>query len=347
MAFPVRRSPAIFTGCAVLVGLIFFCAGLALMWFLGFRAIGRAGEVESWDKAACTLKKADLTVSMNGKEPLMRADALYEFTYRGQALSGSKVFDDGMTGQANEIEEILHGLRSQAQPTVYVNPGNPAETVLVPPSRGTAYLMVGLGATFALIGLLVMLSPLLRRRSGWGAGPLVGVILTLVFAITGGVCLWFAMSNDSREVAARMTSAPCTILSSRVEVSTTRDSHGRSSTTYRPDILFKYDWQGRTWHSEWTDFSKNNYSTSSFGDSEEVIRRHPVGAARTCWVDPQQPWFAVLEKNERGAWLLWLIGGIFGGIGLIGLIFFFGKAALVGVFATRAKPAGPPPLPPS
>ena len=62
-----------------------------------------------------------------------------------------------------------------------------------------------------------------------------------------------------------------------------------------------------------------------------------------------QPWVAVLEKETRGAWLLWILGFVFGGLGALGLLYYIGKVFLLGwLLRSESKTAsGPPSLPPT
>lgn len=347
MGITISRTRRLPKGCAVLLGLIFLIAGGLLAWFLGFRLMNRAGEVESWEKVPCRLERAELKVSTSGAEPGFSTDAAYEYQYGGKSWTGSSVFDGDLPDHANEIEEVLHGLRTASAPVCLVNPANPAEAVLVPPSRTGSYVVLAISAAFALAGILFVSTALFQTEGSSRGGPLIGFILSVIFAAGGGTSLWFASRDNWKEVSARMQSAPCIIVSSRVKTSTST-SKGRTKTSYRPDILFRYDWNGRAWHSEWTDFSKNSYSSSNRSGAEEIVRRHPTGAAQTCWVDPQQPWVAVLEKEARGTWLLWILGFVFGGLGALGLLYYIGKVFLLGwLLRSESKSAsGPPALPP-
>lgn len=348
MGITVSRTRRLPKGCAVIFGLIFLIAGGLLAWFLGFRLMNRAGEVESWEKVPCRIQRAELQVKTGGAEPAFSTDAAYDYQYGGKSWTGSSVFDGDPPDHANEVEEVLHGLRTASAPVCLVNPANPVEAVLVPPSRTGSYVVLAISAVFALVGILLVSSALFQSEGSSRGGPLAGFIFSVIFAAGGGTSLWFASRDNWKEVSARMQNAPCTIVSSRVKTSTST-SKGRTKTTHRPDILFRYEWDGRAWHSEWTDFSKNSFSSSSRSSAEEIVRRHPAGASQSCWVDPQQPWVAVLEKETRGAWLLWTLGFVFGGIGALGLLYFIGKVFLLGWLLRSESKNGstPPPMPPS
>ncbi|HSF39912.1 MAG TPA: DUF3592 domain-containing protein, partial [Thermoanaerobaculia bacterium] len=88
--------------------------------------------------------------------------------------------------------------------------------------------------------------PLSQRRSAvQGTGCLV--LFGLVFALIGGVALWFTFVRPiSRFVAAQSwQETPCVIVESQVLESS--DSDGGS--TYKPDIHFTYTFEGGEYRS--------------------------------------------------------------------------------------------------
>lgn len=350
MARLVKNAKPLPAGCAVILGLLFLAGGLALAWFLGAKGAMRAREVRSWERVPCVVEKASVIVEVPPSgEPVIKPDVIYTYTREGKEVTGSTVYDSSQADNVNELEEVLAGFRAAPQAHCYVNPDNLWESVLVQPTYWFSLGMMALGGTFAVVGLLFLTRPLWKRAGGGGShgcGMIVGPAMCLVFAGAGGACLWFAAKDDWKSTAARMQQAPCTILYSTVKTNTSNSRKSGSKTTYRPDIYFRYDWQGRQWHSEWVDFSKGSYSSSNRSGAEDTVRRYPKGSAQTCWVDPEKPWVAVLEKDARGSWLLWLVGGIFGGLGALGLLFYLIKLGFLAFALKKDKPAGPPPLPP-
>lgn len=350
MAISLKSTKPAPAGCLVFLGLLFLIGGLCMLWFLGVKPAARAREVRGWDVVPCVVKKAELTVSLAGAEPVVEPDVVFEYSAGGQARTGTVVEDSVIkeTKHANDLEEVLAGYRAAPSRKCLVNPQNPAEAVLEKPTYWGAIAFGAGGLVFTLVGLLMMLSPMLRRGGGGksGCALLVVPVICLVFAGVGGTCLWLAAKDNWKEVGARMKEAPCKVLHSRVEAKTSSSRKGGSKTTYHAEILFSYEWEGRTWHSEWPDFTKRSSSSSSRSDADNMVRRHPVGAEQKCWVDPQQPWVAVLEKSQGIAWLLWIIGGIFGGIGVLGLLGFLIKVVFVGSQLRKPKASVPPPLPP-
>src|SRR5215213_9577168 len=127
-----------------------------------------------------------------------------------------------------------------------------------------------------------------RRRAGQGTGCLV--LFGLVFALIGGVALWFTFVRPmSRLVAARSwQETPCVIAESQVLESS--DSDGGS--TYKPDIHFTYTFEGREYRSNRYNFI--DVSSSGRGGKEEIVAYYSPGLHTVCWVNPENPSEAVL-----------------------------------------------------
>ncbi len=91
---------------------------------------------------------------------------------------------------------------------------------------------------------------------------------------------------------------PATIELSRTIVS--RSSKGRRS--YHPEILYRYSWKGATYRSSRIGVAEKR----SESGTRRFVADHPVGAATTCLVNPQDPTEAVLERSL--SW--WMLLGL-------------------------------------
>ncbi|MDY7109627.1 MAG: DUF3592 domain-containing protein [Planctomycetota bacterium] len=104
---------------------------------------------------------------------------------------------------------------------------------------------------------------------------------------------------------------------------TSTDSDGHSSTTYRAEISFRYDVDGRTYASDTYRYGAMGSSDRSYAES--VAQRYPVDSEVTVHYNPRDPSDAVLETgvggmemflilfltpfNLVGLWLLAMVGG--------------------------------------
>jgi len=162
---------------------------------------------------------------------------------------------------------------------------------------------------FAFVGLNILAA----HRYGWsnvvrcwGAG----------FAMVGIATLGATWRGLRRAAAARNWPAvEARIVSSRIEVQTEGSSgveYGGRITYYYPQVLYEYDVQGLTYRSTKILFVNVNFTHA---DAEAAVARYPAGSKALAYVDPANPWLAVLEPGVEGK------KGKYGRAGLVGGIF--------------------------
>jgi hypothetical protein len=143
-------------------------------------------------------------------------------------------------------------------------------------------------------------------RDRWGAG-----IVGLIFA---GLGLGFASSLTWPVLrdglgAQSWVATPCVILTS--EITFSRDSDG---TTSRVAIRYRYTFEGREYVSD--RYGILTISTDWGRESKaEAVRRHPPGSGATCFVNPQHPARAVLDRNAHIDWVSALLPVAFVAVG--------------------------------
>jgi hypothetical protein len=128
------------------------------------------------------------------------------------------------------------------------------------------------------------------RRSKLGVRADVA-FFTLFFLIGTVVFYFLTLEPLLGVLAARSwTLTPCTVISSRVQ------SHGgNDGTTYRVDILYTYEFNGRAYRSNRYHFMGG--STSGYKGKADIVHRHPTGSKVTCYVNPRNPGDTVLERG--------------------------------------------------
>ena len=123
----------------------------------------------------------------------------------------------------------------------------------------------------------------------------------LLVAVGLPLAYFFSVRPVGRVLSARSwTRVPCTVVWSRVSVSSDGDG-----TTYGVDILYRYQVGGLTLHSDRHDFVGG--SSSGRAGKEAVVGRYPAGSRASCWVDPEDPVEAVLDRRFPPLLLLGLI----------------------------------------
>ena len=148
------------------------------------------------------------------------------------------------------------------------------------------------------------------------------VIFFGVFILMGGGFCWgfFVRPVLKIQEAKSWTETPCTIISSKVE------SHrGSDSTTYSVSIHYSYQFKGKEYKSGRYSFVTGSSSGSK--GKRVVVKAHKPGSKKICYVDPANPYEAVMQRNMTlGVWL-GLIPIVFVLVGLAGM--FFGIRAVL------------------
>lgn len=143
------------------------------------------------------------------------------------------------------------------------------------------------------------------------------------FAAAGSFTFWMFTIRPFWGIASaqRWVETPCTIVSSEIEV-----HDGDDGDTYSIEIKYDYEYDGRPYRGERYHFM---YGMSSSGRSgkQEVVKRYPVGLQTTCYVDPNDPSEAVLNRGLTADlwWGLFSLpflavgyGGLLYGTGILG-----------------------------
>lgn len=150
-----------------------------------------------------------------------------------------------------------------------------------------------------------------RNTKGQGCLILFGI----PFFAAGAFMLWTLVFSPLLQLSKSMgwVEAPCEITKSELKVNS--DSDGN---TYRPIIHYVYEFRGQMYESERVDFGASSSSSDREGESA-CLKDYPLGSKRTCFVDPDKPYEAVLIRDwGRGIfkWIAIPFGGVFALTGL-------------------------------
>lgn len=327
-------------------GLALLAAGIAalgaVIWSLAIPIL----KVYRWESVPCRVLHAETEyrgLDLYGKVSVdVKAELEWEYAgtrYTGGKLSTGVGFDAGES--VNSKEEYLHHLRQAGSQRCYVNPANPAEAILRMPDWYPTIVFAALATMIAGIGIL-LLRAARQSVAGGGPGPRTGALLALLFgaAFCGGAVavFWYGILGafDWKASGARMKEVPC--IMEGAGVARDSGSNRSSAATWRPRFVFRYNWDGRSWLSEWYDFSKKGPGSSEREEAVALTKKFQRGSSSTCWVDPEHPWVAVLHKSAPPPQWLWfpvalclLPGG------------FFVVASLRMLWRLRRQSAGPSP----
>lgn len=149
-------------------------------------------------------------------------------------------------------------------------------------------------------------------------GPSTGCLVLFfgIFLATGCGLTYVFLWNPARQLVAAQgwQETPCTIESSRVEE--VSDSDG---STYKVAVTFTYRGSdGREHRSSRYEFLE--VSSIGYQGKAAVVARYPAGTRTTCWVDPENPAEAVLNRGFSLAYLIGLLPLAFVAAGAGGMI---------------------------
>ena len=86
--------------------------------------------------------------------------------------------------------------------------------------------------------------------------------------------------------------------------------HNNSTTTYRPELLFRYFYNGREYTSDLLRPTIIVQGSSSAESAAEELKPFPLGAKVKAYLDPGNPAKAYLLREETSAPLVFIIIGL-------------------------------------
>lgn len=156
-----------------------------------------------------------------------------------------------------------------------------------------------------------------KAEKSKAGGPGCLVLFFAVFGLAGlAFSSFFAFGAWRSFKALSWRETPCTLEESAVR--THSDSDG---STYSIAVRYAYTVDGAAYQSERFNFLGG--SSSAYDSKAEWVAAHPAGTRMSCWIDPDDPAEAVLERGLSWEYLLVLIPGVFVAVGLGGGIWAF------------------------
>jgi len=324
---PGKTSTAGKMGASIFF-LIFFAMGLVFVVLL----LGHAySVVESygWPQRPVTITQSDFKTNGPDDENPYTFEVAYTYQVNGRTYRGDRyAMDFSGTDNFRDIQQAMLRFPVGAKVDAYVNPDNPSQAVLEHRTPWLAFFVVlplvfvligGGGLYFTWFGKDKADQPLSQSASNLkGKGRKTGLVVCLVLVAAGlPLSYYFALKPTLRWFDAQ--SWPAT--QAHIEVSRVLSKSGDDGTTYRPDILFRYQVGGQTYRSNDHDFSFG--SSSGRRGKVAVTKRYPKGSTANAYVDPNDPTDAVLEREYHWMMLLgWIpvLVALGGASGLVTLL---------------------------
>ena len=142
-------------------------------------------------------------------------------------------------------------------------------------------------------------------------------IFFLMFFTAGAVTFYFFAIRPLWGVATagNWVETPCEIISSEVG-----EHRGDDGPTYSIDIKYRYAFGNQQYTADRYDFM-SGFNSSGYTSKQKVVDQYPVGKAAVCFVDPNNPEAAVLNRSLTWSMLWGLFPLPFLAVGIGGLIY--------------------------
>lgn len=308
---------------------------------VGLWSVGKEFTSGNRQRVPCVIDRFEIRAEQGSKPPF-QPDLVFRYVVDGREYTGTRLWpekkgSDDYETLAEIREEFARGPEGPLERVqgvaaeCRVNPADPADASL----RGGGGGEVVFGVVFSLFGGFFMLIGLAmvfggfsgksarkpRSEKGGDEAPgCVVVILFLMFGLAGlGMFGGLMLPKAIEWVAMRgWRETPATVIWSRVV-----EKDGDDGSTYAVDLFYRYTYDGREYRSNRYDLIGGSSSGSS--GKREVVRGHPPGSALTVFVDPEEPWRAVVHRNPGWWGLFFLFPLPFMAIGFGGLWWYFKK----------------------
>ena len=311
---------------------VFFAMGAGFCFFLAAEFFENVATY-SWNATEATISQSQVDRDADGDYSLV---VRYRYTVNGRPYTSVSYNDpDGdvyMSDDYTELARLAAAYPAGMACIAYVDPSDPDRAVLVHPT-----LWVGLVVLFPLIFVAVgaggiyfiwfgktgeRKSLAARGRAKRPNGRLILRGMGIIFTLLGLVVTYLFLVQPilCAQRAKSWVPAPGTVIASRVV-----SHHSDDSTTYSVDIFYEYEFNGKTFRSNRYHFSTG--SSSGHAGKKAIVDAHPPGKAITVYVDPSDPFEAVIERGYPNDLWFGVIPLVFviAGIAMLAGSFFLGE----------------------
>lgn len=297
-------------------GLVFIVLALVLGYAITKQTLGFLAAY-GWNESQCLVKKSDVIYTR--EEHTCSHSLEYQYEASGVKKTNSTWrLDPGQPYDwCRDVATFASGFPPNTALSCRVDPQNPDRAVL---DRGNVLsffkLLLPLAMLFFGIAMVTGKPALFPPSEGVVKRICQVVAAAMLSAgafgtIYGGV-MPMAESFDSSS----WTKAQCEVLSSGQRITGTGSGPGSSKQNpgYYMAIIYTYALEGRNYVSDRYDFSW--WGTGKSEKNTRIIEQHPIGAKVACWVNPDNPYEAVLVPGPLFKYLLGFIPAFLLPIGL-------------------------------
>jgi hypothetical protein len=305
----------------------------ASLFFLGFFAMGSFFAVmivaelgqglhqRMWKKVPCTIVANEVQNRSDSQNPYAFTVG-YTYESNGRTYSGS-VYERRykISEKYSEAQKLSRKYPVGSTTFCYVNPKSPVDAVLKRDSLALG-LFIFIPLVFVVIGaggLYFTWRPKPKTPKSEAATPLAGksakggtkaryvpAALSGIFALVGlGMFYPLGIVPISRTIDARSwVATPCKVLHAEV-----RSHSDEDGTTYSVYVLYEYTVGGKPCKSDTYDFVGG--SSSGYDGKARVVEQYRSSTNSICYVNPKNPYQAVLKRGIHAGLLVVLIPVVF------------------------------------
>jgi len=317
-------------GGGKIFGTIFFAfflgMGLIFVFLIGKDFRQRLATYR-WQIVPCTIVSSRVAMDQSSETPY-HFEVRYEYKFGGQDYRSDRfMLNADRSGDYSAILRQVLRYPVTGSTRCFVDPNNPSEAVLERSTLWFGFMML-IPLPFVLIGGIGMVAmwrgkklaaasqtgPLSKAAPNMANAGCLALFFSIFFVVgLAAVSGLFIRPALKIMQAGSWQSVPCTIVSSQV-----RSHRGDKGTTYSPDILYRYQVQGREYLAN--RYSFGGFASSGYNAKAAIVARYRPGVRSLCYVNPTDPVEAVLERRMTAGLWIGLIPGIFAVVGAGGLI---------------------------
>jgi hypothetical protein len=138
-------------------------------------------------------------------------------------------------------------------------------------------------------------------------------LLGLFACISIGIFIW-GIRTRLRWMSSKNWPSTRGVITASTLATDNSNNGTNSSVTYGASVKYSYSVAGQPLTG--TKVTFGDYSTSNPAHANSVRGRYPRGREVVVYYDPEDPSYAVLERDIGGNWILLVVGGIFAAITL-------------------------------
>ena len=277
-----------------LMSLVFVVVGV----WAAFSAI----RTSTWQEVPCRFEKIKITQNKNEDNPF-KLEVDYLYTWEGERYHSVQLETDSESRETSfeKLFELKKELTTRG--TCYINKKNPSEAIL----KRSFISALLFGIAFSLFGSLFFFFGIttFQNRSGQTQaisssaknknslkGNALAYIFFSIFALAGtAMFIGLILPKATRYLSSKSwVETEAQVIWSQV-----RSSSSDDGTTYRPDIFYRYRYEGANYRSN--GYSIVGGSSSGIEAKRKIVLAHPPKHRFTCYINPDKPWQALITRD--------------------------------------------------